>query len=164
MGEVVMTGKYVTTQFSTSEPFFKPGDEFFQVDLSGLITESVFKQLTDPAERNHEVFSINEACEEHIREQQRDGVPLVVDSEPILIPHNRWFNNEYYIRVHLKNEPRLHFYILNSTPVMNTVWEWNLEKGIKQAHEERFPPLAFKGHGDYLEYIWDAESCAEYGY
>ena len=46
---------YVTTQYTTSEPFFKKGDEFFQVDLSGLITGSVFKQLTDPNpdERNY---------------------------------------------------------------------------------------------------------------
>ena len=157
---------YVTTQYTTSEPFFKKGDEFFQVDLSGLITGSIFKQLTDPNpdERNYEVCNINKACEEHIREQQEKGVPLVVDSDPILIPHNGWFDNEYYIKVHLKNEPRLHFYIMNSTPVMNTVWEWDLEKGVKRAHEERFPPLAFKGHGEYLEYIWDAESCAEFGY
>ena len=77
---------------------------------------------------------------------------------------NGWFDNEYYIKVHLKNEPRLHFYIMNSTPVMNTVWEWDLEKGVKRAHEKRYPPLAFKGHGEYLEYIWDAESCAEFGY
>ena len=155
---------HVTTQYTTSEPFFKKGDEFFQVDLSGLITGSIFKQLTDPDGRNHEVCSINEACEEHIREQQEEGVPLVVDSDPILIPHNRWFDNEYYIKVHLKNEPRLHFYIMNSTPVMNTVWEWDMEKGVKQAHEERFPPLSFKRHGDYLEYLWDCESSAEFGY
>lgn len=155
---------YITTQFSTSEPFFKKGDEFYSVDLSGLITGIFFKQLTNPDERKHKVCSINEACKEHIRKQQEEGVPLVVDSEPILIPHNGWFDNEYYIKVHLKNEPRLHFYILNSTPVMNTVWRWDMENGIKKAYEERFPPLSFKGHGDYLEYIWDCESYSEFEY
>lgn len=149
---------YIVTQFTTSEPFFKKGDEFFQVDLSGLITGSIFKQLTDPDERNYEVCAINEACGEHIREQQEEGVPLVVDSDPIMIPHNGWFDNEYYIKVHLKNEPRLHFYIMNSTPVMNTGWEWG---GVKKVHE-RFPPLTFKGHADYLGYLFDCESCTGY--
>ena len=157
---------HVITQFTTSEPFFKKGDEFFQVDLSGLITGSIFKQLTDPNPdgRNYEVCAINEACEENIREQQEKGVPLVVDSEPILVPHNGLFHNEYYIKVHLKNEPRIHFYIMNSTLVMNTMWRWDLKKGVKRAYEERRPPLAFKRHGDYLEYLWECESCSEFGY
>ena len=88
---------YVTTQYTTSEPFFKKGDEFFQVDLSGLITGSIFKQLTDPNpdERNYEVCNINKACEEHIREQKEKGDTLEGDSEHILIPDHGWLEKEY---------------------------------------------------------------------
>ena len=156
---------YVTTQYTTSEPFFKKGDEFFQVDLSGLITGSIFKQLTDPNpdERNYEVCNINKACEEHIREQQRKGVPLVVESEPVLIPWNGWFKNEYYILVHLKDEPTVRYYILNPIPVWEKAWVTK-EDGGEELREVRTLPLTFLSHGHYLEYIMDAESCAMCGY
>lgn len=155
---------HITSQFSTSEPFFKIGDEIFQVDLSGMIVGSIFKELTDLKERRHEIFNIREACEEHIREKQAAGVPLVVDSEPILIEYNGWFKYEYYLKVHLKDEPRVSFYIMNPIPREYEEWYWDLNSGVKRARDVRQPALTFKSHGRYMEYICDCEACASMGY
>lgn len=154
-----MEQKYEVTQFSTSEPFLKPGKEIFQVDLSGLIFKGCFKQLTTNGGSYPEVCAINEACEEHIRERQDAGVPLVVESEPVLIPWNGWFKNEYYILVHLKDEPTVRYYILNPIPVKAKRWVTK-EDGGEELREVRILPLSFSSHGRYMEYIMDAESCA----
>lgn len=158
-----MEQKYEVTQFSTSEPFIKPGQEIFQVDLSGLIFKGCFKELTTNGGCYPEVHAIMSACEEHIRERQEAGVPLVVESEPVLIPWNGWFNNEYYILVHLKDEPTVRYYILNPIPVKEKRWVTK-EDGGEELREVRILPLTFRGHGRYLEYLWDAESCAMCGY
>lgn len=157
-----MPNNYVTTQFTTSEPVLKKGTEIFQVDLSGLIVESLFKEMAVSCIGNQEVSSIAEACENHIKEQQEAGVPLVVDSEPVLVPENRWFTGEYYIKVHLKNEPRLHYYIMNPMPVW--MEKWTVEEGKSVKKRVRRLPLTFSNAGSYLEYIFDAEGCASCGY
>ena len=46
---------YITTQFTTSEPILKKGTEIFQVDLSGLIIGSLFKEMAVPCIGNLEV-------------------------------------------------------------------------------------------------------------
>ncbi len=158
-----MTGKYITTQFSTSEPFLKPGTEIFLVDLSGLIFKGCFKELTTNGGWYPEVGAIMDACEEHIRERQDAGVPLVVESEPVLIPWNGWFKNEYYILVHLKDEPTVRYYILNPIPVKAKRWVTK-EDGGEELRDVRTLPLTFSSHGRYMEYIMDAESCAMCGY
>ena len=158
-----MAQKYEVTQFSTSEPFIMLGKEIFQVDLSGLIFMGCFKELTTGGGCYPEVDAINHACEEHIRERQRAGVPLVVESEPVLIPWNRWFKNEYYILVHLKDEPTVRYYILNPIPIWEKRWVTK-EDGGEELREVRTLPLTFLRHGHYMEYIMDAESCAMCGY
>ena len=158
-----MAQKYEVTQFSTSEPFIKLGKEIFQVDLSGLIFKGCFKELTTSGGCYPEVEAINRACEEHIRERQEAGVPLVVESEPVLIPWNRWFKNEYYILVHLKDEPTVRYYILNPIPVWEKAWVTK-EDGGEELREVRTLPLTFLRYGHYMEYIMDAESCAMCGY
>ena len=158
-----MAQKYDTAQFSTSEPFIKPGKEIFQVDLSGLIFKGCFKELTTSGGWYPEVGAIMKACEEHVRDRQEAGVPLVVESEPVLIPWNGWFKNEYYILVHLKDEPTVRYYILNPIPVKEKKWVTK-EDGGEELRDVRTLPLTFSSHGRYLEYIMDAESCAMCGY
>ena len=155
--------KYVTTEYSTSEPVLKPGTEIFVVDLSGLIFNGCFKQLTTNGGWYPEVGAILKACEEHIKERQEAGVPLVVESEPVLIPWTGWFRNEYYIRVHLKDEPAVRYYILNPIPRWEKKWV-TTEDGGEELRDVRTFPLTFKSCGHYLEYIRDAEACASCGY
>ena len=157
-----MPNNYITTQFTTSEPILKKGTEIYQVDLSGLIVGSLFKEMAVSYIRNREVLSIAEACENHIKEQQEAGVPLVVDSEPVLVPENRWFTGEYYIRVYLNNEPRLHYYIMNPIPVWMD--KWTVEGGKRVKKRVRRLLHTFLNASNYLEYIYDAEGCASCGY
>lgn len=157
-----MPNNYITTQFTTNEPILKKGTEIFQVDLSGLIVGSLFKEMAVPCIRNREVLSIAEACEDHIKEQQEAGVPLVIDSEPVLVQENRWFTGEYYVKVHLKNEPRLHYYIMNPVPVWTE--KWTVENGKRVKKNVRILPHTFRNAGSYLEYIFDVEGCASCGY
>lgn len=156
--------KYIVTDYTTNEPVIKKGTEIFTVDLSGLIVGSLFKEMAVDVIEHLEVLHIAEACEEHIREAQEKGIPLVVDSEPILIQNNRWFSNEYYIKVHLKDEPRLFFYIMNPIPVYRDKWEHD-DNGMR-THQKtvRTLPLTFKSHGSYMDYLWDADLCASCGY
>lgn len=155
--------KYITTKFTTSEPFLKKGIEIFQVDLSGLIVSCLYDQMTQDHIEKYEVASIAEACEEHIRDQQFEGVPLVVDSDPVLIPENRWFTNEYYIKVHLKNEPRLSYYIMNPIPIWKEMWARD-EEGHSVRKNVRTLPLTFKSAMKYIDYIEDCNACASMGY
>lgn len=158
-----MAQKYVTTQFSTSEPFLKPGTEIFSVDLSGLLFKGCFKQVTTGVGWKPEVSAIIEECEEHIRERQGAGVPLVVESEPVLVPWNSGFKNEYYILVHLKDEPTVRYYILNPIPMWKQKWVTK-EDGGEELRNVRILPLTFRSHTRYMEYLWDCETCAEFRY
>lgn len=158
-----MTQNYKVTQFSTSEPVLKPGKEIFLVDLSGLLFKGCFKQVTTGVGWKPEVSAIMEECEEHIRERQHAGVPLVVESEPVLIPWNAGFKNEYYILVHLKDEPTVRYYILNPIPRWQKRWVTK-EDGGEELRDVRTLPLTFSSHGRYMEYIMDVESCAMCGY
>ena len=157
-----MAQKYVVTQFSTSEPFLKPGTEIFSVDLSGLIFKGCFEQLTNP---NYypECYSILEACHEHIKERQEAGIPLVVESEPEKLHTNGWFDGEYYILVHLKDEPTVRYYILNPVPSMGKAYV-PTEDGGEELRNVRTLPLTFKNHMRYMDCIWDIEACRVCGY
>lgn len=155
--------KYIVTDYTTNEPVLKKGTEIYVVDLSGLIVGSLFKEMAVDAIEKTEVLLIADACAEHVREAQENGVPLVVDSEPILIQSNRWFSNEYYIKVHLKDEPRLSYYIMNPIPLYREKWVYNNgERAFQKA--VKILPLVFKSHGSYIDYVRDAESCASCGY
>lgn len=155
---------YIVTKYTTNEPVLKKGTEIFTVDLSGLIVGSLFKEMAVDVIEHLEVLHIAEACKEHIREAQENGVPLVVDSEPILIQSNRWFSNEYYIKVHLKNETRLSYYIMNPIPVYRDKWAYD-DNGMRYYQKSvKTLPLVFKSHGSYIDYVRDAEACASCGY
>ena len=154
---------YIVTKYTTNEPVLKKGTEIYVIDLSGLIVGSLFKEMAVDTIEKNEVLHISEACAEHIREAQGNGVPLVVDSEPILIQHNRWFSNEYYVKVHLKDEPRLSYYIMNPIPVYRDKWVYD-DNGKGTQKTVKTLPLVFKSHSSYIGYVWDAEACASCGY
>lgn len=150
-------------QFSTSEVTLKKGDEIFVIDLSGLIVKALYNEMTGRHIQNSEVYHIARACEEHIKEQQESGVPLVVDSGPVFIQENRYFDDEYYVKVHLKNEPRLSYYILNPSVTERTRWIW--KGGVKHLESiKAFSGLTFRDHSDYMEELMDIEMCRACGY
>ena len=159
-----MEQNYVVTGHTTNRPVFKLGLEIYPVDLSGLIFNGCFKELTRSGGCAPEVEAINKACIDHIREKLELGVPLVVESMPVLIPWNGWFTNEYYVMVHLKDEPAVRYYILNEIPRWEDRWVINEDGNEEFKKSVMTLPHTFRTHASYLEYLFEADNSAHYSY
>ena len=154
-----MERNYVVTGHTTDRPVFKQGLEIYPVDLSGLIFNGCFKQLTTQGNRGiPEVEAINRACKDHVRERLELGVPLVVESMPVLIPWNGGFTDEYYVMVHLKDEPSVRYYIMNEIPHWEDRWVIDNDGNTEFKKNVMTLPHTFRTHESYLEYLFEVDN------
>lgn len=114
-------------KFSDNKKCFEIGDKIFPFDLSG------FDWKTDE-------WHLNSTKKDEVKEQLRNGIPLIVMSEP----HKKscdsgWFVEEYFIDVKFVDSDEVYEILNSSTNV-------------------------FKSYYSYLEFTEDCEECAAFGY